>query len=539
MKTADDLLDRIERLNTLGIGLSAEKDYDRLLEMILTGAREITRADGGTLYLLSEGRELRFEIVQTASLGVAMGGGSGRPVSLPAIPLYEPDGRPNLRTVAARAALENRIINIPDAYAAADFDFSGTREFDARAGYRSRSLLAVPMNDHEGRLLGLLQLINAVDPQSGAIVPFSPADERMVASLASQAAVALNRKRLIEDLQGLLDSLTRLIATAIDEKSPYTGGHCRRVPVITLLLADAVNRSEAPPFLDVRFDAQERYELEMAAWLHDCGKIATPEHLIDKRTKLETICDRIQLIDARIEVLRREARIAFLEQKVAALETGRPDCLPDLELELTERLAKLESDRQFLHLCNQGREAMAEPDQARLRELSAVHLRPDGGVPQPLLSEEEARCLSIHRGTLTAEERAVMEAHVRSTIHMLRTLPFPEHLRNVPAIAGGHHEKLDGTGYPHGLTAEQMPLQSRILAIADVFEALTAADRPYRRANTLSEALGVMARMCREGHLDLDLFGLFVRERLYLDYATAFLLPEQLDSVTPDLDLEP
>ena len=536
MKTADNLLDRIEKLNALGIGLSAEKDYDRLLERILTGAREITGADGGTLYIVGEERELRFEIVQTASLGLAMGGSTGKAVSFPPIPLYDGQGRPNVRTVAARAALENRIINIPDVSSASEYDFSGTREFDERTGYRSRSFLAVPMNDHEGRLIGVLQLINAVSARGGAVVPFSEEDERLVASLASQAALTLNRKRLIEELQRLLDSLAQLIATAIDQKSAFTGGHCRRVPVVTMMLADAADRCPTSPFTDVHFSEKERKALEMAAWLHDCGKIATPEYLVDKRTKLEGICDRLELIAARIEVMRRDARIACLEQKVSALQEGRREEIPFFEAELERRLEELAGDFGFLQRCNQGREAMAERALNRLAALSEVRIGWGGEKGSaPLLTQEELRCLSIPQGTLTAEERGIIQDHVRSTINMLGTLPLPDHLKEVPMIAGGHHERVDGKGYPLGLTAAQMPIQARILAIADVFEALTAADRPYRRANTLSEALRVMDRMRTEGHLDSDLFELFIRERIYLRYAAEHLSPEQIDEVDPAL----
>lgn len=535
---AESLLDRIEKLNVLGILLSAEKDHDRLLEMILAGAREITRADGGTLYLVVDKRELRFEIVQTASLGIAMGGNSGRPVTFPAIPLYDAGGNPNLHTVAARTALENRIINVPDVYATTGFDFSGTRAFDNRSGYTSRSFLSVPMSDHEGRLTGVLQLINAIDPLTGQIVPFSAEDERLVASLASQAAVTLNRKRLVEGLKELLDSLTHLIANAIDEKSPYTGGHCRRVPVLTMLLADAVDRSQAAAFATTHFDEKKRYELEMAAWLHDCGKLITPEHLIDKHTKLESVWDRIEAIDSRIEILVRDARIVCLEKKLGAVACGQPEEAVAAEAAMAERLRSLAADREFLRRCNQGRETMGDDDLRRLRELAAVHLH-FSGEEKPLLSEDELRCLSISRGTLTDAERQIIEAHATSTIRMLETLPFPEDLKGVPIIAGGHHEKIDGSGYPRGLTGAQLSLQARILAIADIFEALTAADRPYRRPNTLTQALKIMEQMCRDGHLDADLFDLFIREKIYLDYATAFLRPEQIEAGGPVLAASP
>lgn len=527
-KEVSALLDRIEKLNAIGIGLSAEKEADRLLEMILSGAKDITGADGGTLYILEDDC-LRFALVRTDSLGLAFGGPGGRPADFKPIPLFHPDRSPNLRMVVTRAVHEDRIINVADVYCADDYDFSGTRAFDAQTGYRSVSLLTVPMKDHDGRLIGALQLINALDPRGAAIIPFSPADERLVASLASQAAVTLSRRRLIDDLQILLASLVRLIAAAIDEKSPYTGGHCRRVPVLTLLLADAVSTSQLPLFREVCFDQRQRHELEIASWLHDCGKITTPEHMINKRTKLETVTDRIELIDVRFDLLRQNTQIRFLQAQTEALVNGQEELIPALLAERDRDLAQLDEDQHFIFRCNRGEAPANDKELARLQELAT---RPLPGSGQgTLLAAEDLRCLSVHRGTLTPEERQIVNGHAGITLRLLSNLPFPEHLRQVPTIAASHHERMDGTGYPQGLAAGQMSLQARILAIADIFEALTAADRPYRRANTLSEALLVMGEMQREGHIDPDLFDLFLRERIFLQYARAFLRPEQIDEV--------
>jgi len=519
----DRLIRRIERLNAIGTALSAERNPDRLLEHILLGAKELTNADGGSLYILA-GDTLHFRLVHTTSLDLHMGGTSGTPVEFPPIDLHEQDGTPRRHMVVTRAALENSIISIPDAYADSEFDLSGTHAFDRTTGYLSRSLLAVPMQDHEGEIIGVLQLINAAD-ERGAAIPFSREDESLVASLASQAAVTLNRQHLIEGLQTLLHSLTRLIADAIDDKSPHTAGHCRRVPEVTMALARAVNADDGPRFGAVRFSDSELEELDMAAWLHDCGKITTPEYVIDKHTKLETIFDRIALVDARLELLRLAGDIRGRRQDEPPTRTGE-DLPPPPS---AEELAEI---REFLHRCNTGSEFLPEEDRARLREIAGLRLLPHGdSPPQPLLSEEELAQLSIPRGTLSDEERQTINNHAAVTMKMLASVPFPEHLSRVPLIACSHHERMDGRGYPRGVPAGELPLQARILAIADIFEALTASDRGYRQPMPLSRALTILAQMSREGHIDPELLELFLRRQVYRDYAARYLDPGQRDPV--------
>lgn len=526
---------RIEKLVEIGVGLTTQKDTGQLMELILLGAKELTNADGGTLYLATEDQRLKFEIMHTSSLGFALGGSTGKPIPFPPLALYLPDGSPNIKTVVGYAALSGEIVNIPDAYAADGFDFSGTRAFDERTGYLSRSFLTVPMKDHEDNLIGVLQLINAVDQETTQIVPFTEADQKLVAALASQASVALTQNLLISGLKNLLSGLIQLVATAIDDKSPYTGGHCRRVPVITLLLADAASRSESEPFQGFQLGEKERYELEIAAWLHDCGKITTPEHVVDKATKLETICDRIQLVESRFEIARRDAEIALLRSRCDALQRG-DDAVDRGVLAYEETIRQLEDDLAFLRRCNLGGEYMPEPDRERVRRIAGSHLwRSTAGEPAALLTEDEIENLTIPRGTLNDRERDAINNHVVATVRMLESLPLPRELCNVPEIAGGHHERVDGQGYPHGLKRHEMSIQARIMAIADVFEALTAGDRPYKKAKTLSETLRIMGFMKLEGHIDPDLFDLFVRERIYELYARDYMKPEQIDMVDPAL----
>ena len=514
---SEDLGQRLEQLNLIGASLSAERDINRLLELILTAAKSITRADGGSLYRVTEERTLRFEIVRTSSLKYYLGGTSGNPVPFYPIQLYK-DGKPNHSMVAAHAALTGKTVNIADAYTADGFDFSGTRAFDSKTGYRSKSFLTVPMRNHEHETIGVLQLINAQDPSSGEIVAFSASDQRLAESLASQAAIALTNRMLINQLEQLFESFINLINSAIDEKSPYTGGHCQRVPQLTMLLAEAVNETREGPLSDFNMTEKDRYELKIAGLLHDCGKVTTPVHVVDKATKLETIYDRIHLIDTRFEILKRDLEIQSLKNEIP-------------ERELRNRLRELDDDRRFLHACNIGGERMREDDVERVRRIAGYRWRDVTGHEANFLSDDEVKNLTIRAGTLTDDERKVINHHIVATIKMLEALPWPKHLANVPEYAGGHHERMDGKGYPRGLTRDQMSVQARCMGIADIFEALTARDRPYKKGKTLSESLEILGRMKLNHHIDPDLFDVFVRRKVYRRYAEMFLDREQIDEV--------
>ena len=528
---ADDLVLRLEQLNAIGASLSAERDINRLLETILTAAKSLTRADGGTLYRITEERTLRFEIMRTTSLKYYLGGTTGTPAPFYPIQLYK-DGQPNHSMVAAYAALTGKTVNIPDAYVAEGFDFSGTRAFDAKTGYRSKSFLTVPMKNHENEIIGVLQLINATHPGTGEIVPFSPSDQRLAESLASQAAIAISNRALINQLEQLFESFINLINLAIDEKSPYTGGHCQRVPVLTMLLAEAASETDQGPLSEFRMTDTDRYELKIAGLLHDCGKVTTPVHVVDKATKLQTIFDRIHLIDTRFEVLKRDAEIGLLQARAALAERrAAPQELDAAELAHRERVRQLEEDRAFLRACNIGTEAMRDGDVERVRSIARYRWTDMAGHEANFLTEDEVTNLTIRSGTLTAAERQIINHHIVATIRMLESLPWPRHLRNVPEYAGGHHERMDGKGYPRGLTREQMSVQARIMGIADIFEALTAKDRPYKRGKALSDSLEILGRFRLNGHIDPDLFDVFVRKRVYRRYAEMFLDPEQIDDV--------
>jgi HD-GYP domain-containing protein (c-di-GMP phosphodiesterase class II) len=527
---SDDLMHRLEQLNAVGASLSAERDINRLLESILVAAKTITRADGGTLYRVTEERTLRFEIVRTSSLKYYLGGTTGNPVPFYPIQLYK-DGQPNHGMVAANAVLTGKTVNIADAYTAEGYDFTGTRAFDSKTGYRSKSFLTVPMRNHENEVIGVLQLINATDPKSGQIVAFDESDQRLAESLASQAAIALTNRMLINQLEQLFESFINLMNSAIDEKSPYTGGHCQRVPVLTMLLAEAVNETVEGPLSEFSMTEKDRYELKIAGLLHDCGKVTTPVHIVDKATKLETIFDRIHLIDTRFEVLKRDAEIEALRNKLRFIEQKRPWDAAEQDRLLRERLRLLDDDARFLRACNIGSERMHDEDVQRVLRIGRYRWRDMAGHEADFLTEDEVRNLTIRAGTLTEDERKVINHHIIATIKMLEALPWPRHLTNVPEYAGGHHERMDGKGYPKGLTRDQMSVQARCMGIADIFEALTAKDRPYKKGKALSESLEILGRMKLNNHIDPDLFDIFVRRKVYMRYAQMFLDPEQIDVV--------
>ena len=573
--------DDYQRLIDIGIALSAEDDYARLTERILLEAKSFANADAGTLYLKSEDKELAFQIVRNDSLNIAMGGTTGVEIKFPPVALYSESGAPNMNNVASYSGITGEVINIADAYAATGrFDFSGTKRFDASTGYRSQSFLTVPLKNHQHEVIGVLQLINAKD-RTGKVVPFDEAILPMVNALASQAAVSIENRMLIGDLKNLLDSFIAMIAAAIDTKSPYTGGHCQRVPVIAKMLAEAACRSEDPPFRDFSLSEDEMYELHIAAWLHDCGKVTTPEYVVDKATKLETLYNRIHEVRTRFEVVKRDAEIEYLKKLVGG--EGDPQALLE---ERDRRLKDLDDDFAFVAECNVGGEFLSDEKRERLKRIAAVRWqrslddtlglshdeakRKAGAPVRPLPAEErllsdkeehvvpwppgpplatdskygfrldvprhkfnlgEVYNLGVARGTLTAEDRFAIAEHIVQTIVMLEQLPYPKHLRRVPEYAGGHHEKLDGSGYPRKLDGEHMSIPARIIAISDIFEALTAADRPYKAPKTLSESIGIMAHMRDDGHIDPQLFRLFLASGVYRQYADRHLKPEQIDEV--------
>jgi len=472
---------------------------------------------------------LNFVVLQNDTMNTRMGGTSGNAITLPPVNLYAPDGTPNHANVSSYAALTGQFVNIPDVYCADGFDFTGPRRYDAATGYRSQSMLVMPMQNHENEVIGVLQLLNAKDQRTGTVREFSSEGLEAVRALATQAAVALTNTQLIAGLKALLYSFMQSIAAAIDAKSPYTRGHIDRVVDLTMRIAQVINEQQEGPYAAVHFSADELEELKLAAWMHDVGKITTPVHVVDKGTKLETIIDRIELVRVRFRYIGKSIQAELLEKLLELAGQGASrEQMFALTDEMERRRQELEADLTFVEGCNQPGEFMSDERIARVKDI-AQRTYLDGEELRPWLTENEVENLCIRKGSLTDEERGTIEDHVAMTSQMLARLPFPKRLRRVPEYAGSHHEKLDGTGYPNKLTAEQLPLQARILAVADVFEALTARDRPYKPPMKLSQALKILGFMCKDKHIDPEVYALLQESGLVRQYAQEFLNPDQLD----------
>lgn len=532
--SSSEIAQRLEKLTELSLELSSNHDTPLLLENILRSAKSITYADGGTLYRTSKDKQsLCFNISLNDTLNMYQGGVKGQTVDIPNIPLIDANGSKNLNAVAAYAANYKLSVNIQDVYTVGVFNFSGTRNFDQQFHYKTKSLLTVPMHDHEGELIGVLQLINATDPETGEPRPFTETDQRFIEALASQAAIALTNQQLISQLENLFVSLVHLINIGIDEKSPHTGRHCQHVPELTMLLANAVHETRDGPLAQFSMTDKDRKELWMAGILHDCGKISTPVHVVEKSTKLETIFDRVHLLDTRFEVLKRDAEIRVWKSKCALYQASvnNEQLIAELEQGLQTELAKIEDARNFLRKLNIGSERTSPEDLQRVADIATWQWTDVHGNTQPFLNTDEVENLSVRAGTLNTQERAIINNHISTTIKMLEALPWPKHLQNVPEYAGGHHERMDGKGYPRGLRGEQMSVQAKIMAIADIFEALTAKDRPYKDGKTLTESLRILGSFALNGHIDPDLFDIFVRKKVYLTYAERFMDKAQIDEV--------
>lgn len=509
------------------IELAATTDTEEIIERILDEAISITHSEGGTLYLMQkeDGKDnaLSFEIIKNEKLNIHMGGKEGPTIPFPSIPLYSDANELNEHNVAAYSANSIEVVNIPDVYESKDFDFSGARAFDEQANYRTTSVLTLPLLNHQHEVIGVLQLINSRHPDTDHIIPYSERYIPLLKGLALYAAIALNNQILVQDLKNLLDAFVRTIAKAIDAKSPHTSGHCQRVPLLMELIAEAACAND-DKYKDFQLDEEEWYELRVSAWMHDCGKLATPDSVLDKSTKLHKMRDGIELIEARFSALKQQTRIKFLE---ACNE--QPNKKSEFEKNYQQTIEKLDKDFEFIKVSNKGGEFMSDESKTQVELISKIQWPDINGHMQNMLNDDEIYNLCIERGTLTSEERQIINNHMTVTIEMLEELPFPKQLQRVPEYAGGHHEKMNGSGFPRGLTKEQMSIPARMMAIADIFEALTAKDRPYKDPMKISLSLNIMGRMVKDEHIDPDLFDLFVKSRVWEKYAKRVLSPEQLD----------
>ncbi|HEY9397565.1 MAG TPA: HD domain-containing phosphohydrolase [Burkholderiales bacterium] len=551
----DKMRDTIRNFQDVAISLAEETNFDRLLERVVWETCQAVDAVGGLVYLPdAEDRSLT---------PAALMDYSGRRLQDNVDAIAMQSGSP------VAVAFRDSATRLVDLTAQSGSEFA---PFQGLWPEHRLSAVAIPLRQRDGERVGVLVLFTPhAETPNRARLAFAEA-------LSGTAAIAIETQRLVEARKQLLDALIRLVAGAIDAKSPYTGAHCQRVPELTLMLARAACEATTGPYKDFRLDDQQWETLQIASWLHDCGKVVTPEYVVDKSTKLETIYDRLHEIRTRFEVLKRDVRIETLE-KIAA---GGDAAI--LRAECDRRLAELDDDFAFVASCNEGGEFMRPESIARLERIGqrtwqrtlddriglsadekqrkartptqalpaterllddkpehcieravAEELPPDNewgfklSPPRHKFNQGELHNLRVARGTLTAEERYIINHHIVQTIIMLSQLPFPRYMREVPQIAGGHHEKMDGTGYPKGLKRDEMSETARMMAIADIFEALTASDRPYKNAKTLSESLGIMQRMKCEGHIDPELYELFLDSGVWRRYAERFLHPEQID----------
>lgn len=518
----------LKQLIEISIRLSSENDTKKLLDEILQIVMSIANCDAGTIYSINENKELIFETVINNTLDLYLGGASGNDVNFNNIPLYVNDV-PNKNAMVAHAANSGEVINIPDVYAAIPYDMSAARKMDETTGYRTQSMLVIPLKDHTNDIIGVIQLINA--QKDGKTSVFCDDIETVVRSFASLGAISLTNKSLVERMENLFMSFAQTIAKAIDEKSPHTGGHCRRVPELTLMLAEAVHKERRGPLADFFMTDADRHELDIAGWLHDCGKIATPDHIIEKSRKLQTIFDRIEYVNAKFEIVARDIEIRYKDQMIQSLRKGCEIEVTQLEVAMERELKQLKVERSFIQKINMGGEFLKDEEVAAIHQIAKRYDIRVEGKQSPVLSDDEVENLQVRRGTLTEAEREIMKHHMVVTMDILETLPFPKHLSNVTEYALGHHETMDGKGYPRGLTKEQMSVPARLMALADIFEALSAADRPYKKAKPVSECLKIMGHMVERNHLDGDIFAIFVESRVYEGYIKEFGSEEQLDFV--------
>jgi len=579
-------LQKLERIIELGIAMSVEKNSNKLVELILKGAKEISHADGGSLYLKNKNEILEFKIVLNDSLGFKQGGTSNNPISMPGVRMYAKDGSPNFHNVVSYACHKCNTVVIDDAYDSQHFDFSGTKNFDRMNNYRSKSFLTVPLKLQGSEVIGALQLINSKDEDSGEVCPFSSNIQGFVEALSAEAAAVLYNSNLMQAQEELFESLIQLTASAIDTKSPYTGGHCERVPQLAMMLAEEAENVKVGNLSGFKFKTdEERRAFRIGSWLHDAGKMTTPEFVVDKAVKLETIYNRIHEIRARFEIILRDIKI---EEKDALISGEKAE---DAAARRMKKEAELIDDFTFIADCNKGEGkpehdwisrleqiadrtwlshfdhtiGLSSEEESRLEKAfipgstieekllsdKAQHLVPykkDSTetykkygfvLPHPayLYNRGEIYNLSIPQGTLTTEERYKVNEHIMQTIVMLDQLPFPKGLAQITEFVGTHHETLTGSGYPRGLTENQLSIPSRIMAIADIFEALTASDRPYKKAKTLSEAIFILNKLKESRHIDPHLFRLFLESGIYKIYAEEYLLEEQIDDVDIDIYL--
>ncbi|HTS89007.1 MAG TPA: HD domain-containing phosphohydrolase [Gemmatimonadales bacterium] len=510
-------LNELTDLAEIGVLLTTEKNLDTLLELILSQARRVSQSDAGSLYIVETDpfgvRRLRFKLSQNESR--------------PDIPFVEFTIPIDHSSLAGYAATEGEPLVIEDVYMLPpDVEYSFNRSFDERYGYRTKSMLVLPMQNHYGEVIGVLQLINRkrdpsaplVDAADAArqIIAYSPHTLKIVKALAGQAAVSIENSQLYEAIERLFEGFVKAAVHAIEQRDPTTSGHSERVAVRTVALAEAIDRVADGPFASIHFSREQVRELRYAGLLHDFGKVGVREQVLVKAKKLYD--GELSLIRQRHAFIRRSAELVFERERAEYLLAHGRDGYEKFLRDLTERQqAAIATADRFLKVVMASNEptVLAEGDFAQLGEFAAMQYQDIEGAAQPYLTEIEQKHLSIRKGSLDDRERLEIESHVNHTFAFLKKIPWTRGLVRVPEIALGHHEKLDGSGYPRHVLGEAIPLQTRMMTIADIFDALTAQDRPYKRALPATRALDILTDEVERGQLDPDLFRIFIEARIW------------------------
>ncbi len=494
----------VRELLDIGIALSAEKNYKILLERILSESRRITACDAGTLYLVKSGK-LSFEIIQNDTLNIHQGG-QGEPIELPPVDIAE-------TAAAGFCALHNTVINIPDVYKPeiSGIDFTGPRRYDALTGYHTISMMVIPLENHEGAIIGVLQLLNAQD-EEGAVIPFAAYLEPVVRAIASQAAVAISNMRYVEEIDNMLQSFVRVISIAIDERSSYNANHTRNMATLTGKFANYI-KTQQDKALALELSDKDVEQLIMAAWLHDIGKIAVPLSIMDKPSRLG---QRYELVKNRLFAICEQRKVKAIKEM---LQQEKPLRTKDSIVDLWDRVAAIQKEmdhiNEFVDRVNGPNCFIDDPIREEIREIADRTWLGTSGFEENWLLPEEVEALQVPRGTLTDLERRVMENHVGIAQRMLEQIPFGKKYVKVPEWACAHHEFLDGSGYPQNLHADELPLPVRILTIMDIYDALTAQDRPYKKALPKERAFAIMEEMANAEKLDGELLRLFKQSRIW------------------------
>lgn len=484
----------VRRLLNIGIALTAEKDYNKLLEMILSEARNITNADGGTLYICENGK-LSYKIMQNSSLGIFKGG-EGEVIDIPPVEMSPSN-------VSAYCAMTREVINIPDVYNSTIFDFSGPKKFDKAMGYRTKSMLVIPLINREDKVIGVLQLINALDGQNNPI-PFDKSLEDVVKSLASQAGIAVANMQYIDEIKNFFDSFVRVMASAIDERTPYNANHSRNIANLAEKFANYINKLDSGKYKDVFFSSKDIKQLVMAAWLHDIGKIVVPLEVMDKPTRL---ADSLNLLMLRLELIESKLKANYLEKIIK-----NPEKQEEYTRKWQEDTDYIREVKEFIVDVNNPAKFV---DEEIIKKLNEIRGKTFENIAEPLLTDDELENLSIPKGTLTESERKIIESHVDVCERLLMNMNFPDYLKDVPDWAVRHHELLDGTGYSKKCKGDELPIQVRILTILDIYDALTATDRPYKKGMPKEKAFQILGFMAKEGKLDGELLKIFEESKVW------------------------